>query len=219
MKIKTAYFQRLPHFQPIGASFFISFRLHESIPKIELEKLKDDYNPEYCKLLHLEDIYSRSQSLIELRNAYFLKFDELLHKVNSGPTYLQEDLIAKMVAKQIYRFDGFLYNLLAYTIMANHVHLLIDTSIQLSAQQNINQLFEHFVSLDRIMKRIKGPTAVYANRILNRKGQFWQRESYDTYIRNDKMLKNVIAYILDNPVKIKLVDRWEDHPWTYLKHG
>jgi len=37
------------------------------------------------------------------------------------------------------------------------------------------------------MKRIKGPSAWYANKHLNRPGQFWDRESYDIYIRNEKM--------------------------------
>ena len=67
------------------------------------------------------------------------------------------------------------------------------------------------------MKRIKGPSAWYANKHLNRPGQFWDRESYDIYIRNEKMLNNVISYILENPVKTKLVERWEDYPGNYLK--
>ncbi|MGB4958746.1 MAG: hypothetical protein WBO36_04670 [Saprospiraceae bacterium] len=65
------------------------------------------------------------------------------------------------------------------------------------------------------MKNIKGPSPWYSNRHLNRKGQFWERESFDIYIRNDKMLDNVLSYILENPVKAGLVSKWEDFPSNY----
>ncbi len=67
------------------------------------------------------------------------------------------------------------------------------------------------------MKRVKAPIARFANTILNTSGQFWERESYDIYIRNEIMKSNVISYILENPVKAKLVESWEDYSGNYLK--
>ena len=69
----------------------------------------------------------------------------------------------------------------------------------------------------KIMKKIKGPTAMYCNKFLNRSGQFWERESFDMYVRNEKMLNNVISYILQNPVKAGIVKHWEDFNGNYLK--
>lgn len=66
------------------------------------------------------------------------------------------------------------------------------------------------------MKSIKGPSAWYANKYLDRKGQFWERESYDIHIRNEKMLNNVINYTLENPLKAGLVINWEDFSGNYL---
>ena len=31
------------------------------------------------------------------------------------------------------------------------------------------------------------------------------------------MLNNVISYILENPVKAKLVEKWDDFPGNYLR--
>lgn len=73
-----------------------------------------------------------------------------------------------------------------------------------------------FKSLDVIMKSVKGPSAWYANKYLDRKGQFWERESYDMYIRNEKMLNNVINYTLENPIKAGFVSNWEDFSGNYL---
>ena len=67
------------------------------------------------------------------------------------------------------------------------------------------------------MKRIKAPIARFANTYLNKSGQFWERESFDIYIRDEKMLNKVITYILENPVKAKMVEKWDEYPGNYLK--
>jgi REP element-mobilizing transposase RayT len=104
--------------------------------------------------------------------------------------------------------------------MANHVHLLIDTSTQLpedfapSTWETLD-----YESLSSIMKRIKGPSAMYANRLLKRSGKFWQRESYDHYLRSRQELPRIVNYILQNPVKARLVREWDQFPYTYLSES
>jgi len=122
------------------------------------------------------------------------------------------------VANELHRFNNDFYDLLAYSIMPNHVHILIDTALQIPedfGKTNWDTL--DFTPLETIMKRIKGPSAIYANRLLKRTGKFWQKESYDHYIRNMKELNNVVAYILNNPVKARIVEHWKEHPFTWVK--
>ena len=80
-------------------------------------------------------------------------------------------------------------------------------------------LTENYAQLDVIMKRIKGSSASYANKALERTGKFWNRESYDIYIRNEKMLDNVISYILENPVKAGLAKEWDDYAGSFYKYA
>lgn len=80
-----------------------------------------------------------------------------------------------------------------------------------------NQIEMRYQPLDIIMKKIKGPSAWYSNKYLNKHGQFWERESFDIYIRNEKMFNNVITYILENPVKAKIVEKWDDFPGNYWR--
>ena len=148
-----------------------------------------------------------------------MEYDHLLHEIKSGPMYMDDPQIMKIVKTEIERFDNDLYQLLAYSVMANHVHILIDTSIQLEDIKDYDELEMNYKQLDQIMKRIKGPSAWYANKHLQRNGKFWERESYDIYIRNEKMLNNVITYILENPVKAKMVEHWEAYAGNYLKMG
>ena len=64
------------------------------------------------------------------------------------------------------------------------------------------------------MKSLKGFTAHEANRVLGRTGEpFWQRESYDHWVRNEEEWRRIAGYIENNPVKAGLVAVAEEYPW------
>ena len=64
-----------------------------------------------------------------------------------------------------------------------------------------------------IMHSIKLYTARECNRILGRKGQFWQDESYDHCVRNEAELWRIIEYIEMNPVKANYIASPEE--WSF----
>ena len=88
--------------------------------------------------------------------------------------------------------------------MSNHLHLVV-------------VLAEHETGLMRKLQQFKSYTAIQANRVLRRSGQFWHRESYDHIIRDAAELERVVAYVLNNPVKAGLVQEWQEWPYTYWK--
>lgn len=65
------------------------------------------------------------------------------------------------------------------------------------------------------MNSIKSYTANECNQVLNRSGAFWQREYFDRIVRDRNDLARKISYVINNPVKVGLVDFWEDYPFTY----
>ncbi len=215
--MKTYYRQRLPHIQPIGASFFVTFRLYGSIPYAHLGKLKEEYQKKIMEAKCLKDLKAKNSLLFDIRKRYLFQIDQLLHKIVNGPIVLSQKEILDKTKEVLHRFDGEFYDLICYSIMSNHVHILIDTSIQIKEDQYFDEITDKFTTLDQIMKRVKAPIARFANTILNTSGQFWERESYDIYIRNEIMKSNVISYILENPVKAKLVESWKDYSGNYLK--
>jgi putative DNA methylase len=87
-----------------------------------------------------------------------------------GECWLKEMKIASLVQDTLWHHDGKRYRLIAWVVMPNHVHLL------LRPLEN-----EH---LSEILHSIKSYSAQESNKLLSRKGQFWQRESFDRYIRN-----------------------------------
>jgi REP element-mobilizing transposase RayT len=92
--------------------------------------------------------------------------------------------------------------------MPNHVHLIIKP---LAQEDGV------FWSLSDIMLSLKGNSANKINKLLNRKGKFWQTESYDHVIRNDKELINSIAYLLNNPIKANLCKTQTEWQYSFIK--
>ena len=91
-----------------------------------------------------------------------------------------------------------MYCMHAFVVMPNHVHVL----------------WTPVTAHPEIMQWLKGTTARRANRILGRRGKFWQDESFDHWTRNQREFDNVSAYIEYNPVSARLVERPEDWAWS-----
>ena len=130
----------------------------------------------------------------------FAWVDAYLDTRRSGPMFLAQPELAEIVIDSLYRglkLDH--YQLGAFAIMPNHVHAL----------------FLPVISPSRFLKSLKGFTAREANRLLDRTGEpFWQRESYDHWVRSSDEWNRIARYIERNPVKADLVKNIEDYPWS-----
>ena len=199
------YRRNLPHYQPLGGEFFVTFRLANSLPKAVLSRLKK----EYVKEVNTHDV---SASKKPQQKRYFAKFDHCLDHSKSSTRWLKENKIAQIVSDKIHSLDNQKYLLICYCIMPNHVHLLFRLDKRDESRSTKSQF-----PVTNILKLIKGATAYEANKILNKSGTFWQHESYDHLVRNDEERENIIKYILLNPVKAELTDSWEEWKWTYCK--
>ena len=82
----------------------------------------------------------------------------------------------------------------------------------------------HFVtelkesSLAQMVRSLKSYTANEINRLLKRKGAFWQNQYHDHTVRKEEVLNEVILYTLNNPVRAGLVSNFHDYPHWYCKY-
>ncbi|MBO0721444.1 MAG: hypothetical protein J2P41_11520 [Blastocatellia bacterium] len=218
------YHRHLPHIVPPGSTFFVTFRLIDSIPKAEvrsykarLECLEDemkrlarqnDESPEAAA--HLERLQS-------FKRDWFVKFEDILHKARIGPVWLKDGRVAKIVVDSLHFLDGRSYTLNAYCVMSNHVHAVFRPLLtEADLCEEVPESGYHF-TLARIMKSLKGFTAREANRVLGRKGNFWEPETYDHFVRDATEYDRIIRYVLNNPVKAGLVKNWQEWEWSYRK--
>jgi valyl-tRNA synthetase len=198
-KRKGAY---LPHWTQTGAVYAITIRLADSLGadvaeqmRLEREKIIQNATSERRELTS----YERQ----ELEQLYFDKVESYLN-AGHGQCYLREPNIAELVANALKKFDGERYDLIAWAVMPNHVHVVVKP-------------FEG-VKLPEILHSWKSYTANKANELLGRTGEFWRSEYYDHLIRDEEDLFNQINYVLSNPAKAGL-EKW---PWVDAKtdiHG
>jgi REP element-mobilizing transposase RayT len=127
--------------------------------------------------------------------------DRLLDRAATGPLYLRRPELADMVVAALHdgerRFHR--YQLHAYVVMANHVHLLVTPNVVAA----------------RWLAPLKGFTAHWANELLGSHGKaFWQDESYGHLVRSEPQFDRIRSYIEENPVKAGLVSEAQQHPWS-----
>jgi REP element-mobilizing transposase RayT len=176
----TYYERNLPHWQPDGKAIFLTWRLYGSLP---------------------EHVVTDLRSCSEPPGRQFARAERFLDRTSFGPLWLKRPKIAEGVAACILRGASELnqYAVLAYVVMPNHVHLLIEPR----------------VPLERITRGIKGVSAQEGNRLLGRTGlAFWQGESFDHWVRTPAEGAKICRYIEENPVKAGLAGSAEAWPWS-----
>jgi 1-hydroxy-2-methyl-2-(E)-butenyl 4-diphosphate synthase len=190
----------LPHWRIPGATYAVTFRVKDSLPASVIK----DY--EQKKSILLEQITQEKQRAgsrdardslrklhAEIQTLTETIIEPALHAAD-GPQPLADPEIAGMMLQALKHFDGERYDLLAWSVMSNHVHALITPH---EGQE-----------LEKILQAMKTHTAKEANRMLGKTGTFWQEEYYDHIVRDGEELKHQVAYILRNPEKRRASAEW-----------
>lgn len=201
------YRRNLPHWRQDGATYFVTFRLGDSVPR----KVLDQWEYEKQHWLHAwgiqvtgGDWQSKLQDLPEPDQEQFHKhFNRLFHAAldqGHGACHLNDERCLATVHETLLENDGDSYHLGDFVIMPKHVHLLLVPSPR--------------KELERILKAIKGAASRQCNQHLGRSGQFWQPDSYDHIVRKLEQLFHFRQYINDNPGKAGI-----DLPQEALYHA
>ena len=168
----------------------INFRLADSLPSAVVQKWQAEL---------AGDTFNETDRTRELRR----RIDTYLD-AGHGACWLQRPEIAELIQHALLYFDAARYCLLAWCIMPNHVHVLIET--------------KSGYPLAEVLQCWKSYTSSEANKMLGRRGNFWQREYLDRFIRNAEHYSAVISYIEENPVVGGLVKLKTDWPWSSARY-
>jgi REP element-mobilizing transposase RayT len=171
---KSFHRRNLLHLYFNEGIYFITYRLANSLPvKVVAEIQAAIKNNEWKDDIHFKTL--------------LIKYDKLLHDNSRDEKYLTNPRVAEICKHTLHYPDNKDYKLICYCIMTNHIHLVFE-------------LLNENKGISKIMQSIKRISARKSNLILNRAGKFWQDESYDRLVRDDKDLYFVIKYVLMNPV-------------------
>lgn len=197
----------MPHIQPLGGTFFVTYILKGSIPNEVIVQWKIEREIKKNKILN--ESVNVKEDLEKLGKLEFARRDNFLDTYTGGNHYLKTDSLAQTVANTLHHWDNKRLELYAYTIMSNHVHVVF-------------RLFDEYETdkpfyLEQIMHSIKLFSARECNKLLGLTGGFWQEESYDRLVRDKDELKRILLYVLNNPVKVGLCEKMSDWKWSYIK--
>ncbi|HEU5071573.1 MAG TPA: transposase [Verrucomicrobiae bacterium] len=169
----------LPHRDEPGLIQFVTFHLADSFPAA--------LRSEWAAMLEVEDVPARREML-----------QEYLDK-GRGSRVLQQPDVAKVVEDSLRFRHNQSYELRAWVVMPNHVHVLLKVGN---------------VSLSRVVEDWKRFTAHAINQRVGRKGQLWFSDYWDTYMRHAGHEAHTQHYIEANPVKALLAREAKQWPWS-----
>jgi putative transposase len=173
----------VPHFDAPGVTQFVTFQLDDACPV--------KYRAEWEAILRESDDSSKRRKL------------EAWLDRGRGDCWLAQKGVAVIVEEILLEANGHDYQLQAWVIMPNHIHIVVD-------------VWE--VPLGKLIGGWKGKSSRTANDVLGRRGKFWQEDYYDTLIREAAHLKKALQYTERNPTKAFLVADLRHWPWSSARH-
>ena len=203
----TWYEQELPHLRQDGATYFVTFRLNDSLPQSKLAELRL-FRSEWS----LKNPKPRSQAIIDSYTQEVMRRVENWLDQQMGTCVLERGEIAAKIVAAMLRGDQEDHELGCFVVMPNHVHAVV------------RPLKPAALPLEIILRNWKGKSAREINEMLGSSGTVWRRESFDRVIRDAEHLYRVIQYTGRNPRKARLApDRyqlwirpsWVEQGWNY----
>ncbi len=177
--------RNLPHWEQEGATYFVTWRLADSVDADTLRIWKQERDAFHE--LHPKPWDEATEKAYHER---FTRRMELWLDAGHGSCVLREKRCREIMAECLHHFEGIRYELACWVIMPNHVHVLLRPLPGWS--------------LDRILHTWKSFTANRFNEALGREGMLWMDESFDHMVRDKASLERFAKYIRSNPTKAHL---------------
>ncbi len=178
----------LPHCDTAGLIQHVTFHLADSLPAKALARIGEE----------VRNIPPVQRALIRRR-----RLEALLDK-GLGSCLLRRPDCARIVEASLLFGDGERYRLMAWTIMPNHVHVLMEQKSGWPLGKVVQSWKRHTARRIRCLEMEQGMTCSES---------LWQRDYWDRYMRDDRHLAATLRYIEQNPVAAGLVKEASQWPW------
>ncbi len=185
-----------PHWSQAGTVVFLTFRTHDSIPREVIDRwdrekldwlMRHGYDarPHWSDILPLLSEQERGQF-----QKQFQRCREDFLDTCQGECLLRRPELAQIVADSLLHFDAQRYRMGDFIVMPNHVHLLAVFGTAEGMKVQCDSWLHY--------------TATCINRVIGRKGKFWQPEPFDHLVRSVEQYEYLRKYIAENPNKAGL---------------
>ena len=206
--------RRLPHYNAVQATYFVTSCLAGSIPAVGVERLRQ------WAAERAAAVGTRRGDRGEPRQQDAFERQEEWLDGHSAVCWCEDRRCAAIVRDAMLHHAGEWYDLHAYVVMPSHIHCVLTPRVEWVAERRGDFASGSLSPRAAIMRVIKSYSARECNRVLGRTGPFWQAESYDRIVRNERELERFVRYVEFNPVKAGLCSRPEDWEFSSARtHG
>jgi type I restriction enzyme R subunit/putative DNA methylase len=181
----------------------VTFRLADALPREKLRQLEEELG----KLVISED---------ERDNRRRTRIETWLD-AGLGSCVLRRTEMARVMEEGFLRADGERYRLLAWCVMPNHVHVLIQQWASLADIVRSWKAYSGRWALAHAAKLGLSPGGRGTSPAMPLKTRFWQPGYWDRFMRDERHFNITIEYIHYNPVKAGLCAKPEDWPWSSMR--
>ena len=171
----------LPHWNQQQKRYAVTFRLYDALPRHVLHSYLVEWDETYGKVapeVRPERVTWLHERMMEHLDAGY------------GVCWLRDGAVRRIVESAFCHVNTRVARILAYVIMPNHVHAVLET--------------RPGVTIQYVMHSLKGFSAHRINQYLGRTGRVWQREYFDRVVRSDTHFQRAIQYIMSNPRHCKM---------------
>jgi REP element-mobilizing transposase RayT len=194
----------LPHWNREGGIYAVTFRLAGSLPKPVLEAWLSE------RKAIVDEARRQNRQLsdeeLERLNQLHSEKVEMYLDAGHGACLMNRPDAAEIVQNALKHFSSKRYKLLAWCIMPNHVHVVLQPSSG------------H--ALPDILHSWKSFSASKINALVQRKGELWQADYFDHLVRDERDLAHCVDYAWRNAERAGLADwrwcgRWDETNRTF----
>jgi REP element-mobilizing transposase RayT len=175
----------LPHWQQIAATYFVTFRLADSLPTALLRA----WMLEREAWLRARTSPLSMQDEATYHRLFSSRIDGWLD-AGHGACALRQEEARAVVCEALRFFDGERYVLWAWVVMPNHVHVCFSLAPGWA--------------IERVVFTWKRRSAGEINRLRGQGGAVWQRDYFDRLVRDEGHFARVLRYIEKNPERARL---------------
>jgi REP element-mobilizing transposase RayT len=189
----------LPHWRQVGTTYFVTFRLADSLPQEKLIQWRCERDQWHATHPEPHDETTRLD--------YYARFPQRLQQwldAGTGSCVLARPEVKNMMENALCHFDNQRYKLNEFIVAANHIHVIL-TPLGEHTLSKILHSWKSFTAHEiiKIIKSGSGVPPLNSNEqsrdgsaTLGSQGvHIWQKESFDHIVRSPSSLEKFQAYI------------------------
>jgi REP element-mobilizing transposase RayT len=193
-KAIRVHLRNLPHWRQDGATYFVTYRQFDSIPRavwerMNLEAVQWNQRIEHAMKANGDLPAPIDENWESFQRSQWIEAERIADECH-GSCLLADSVTRKIMVDALKFFEGVRHIMHAFVVMPNHVHLLVTPMLGWS--------------LEKLTQSWKGFTAREINTHLGRAEPLWQQESFDRIVRDPAHFERILRYIVNNPKKARM---------------